>query len=120
MPHDQEIPDADIEAFIQKDMAMLPTMMVFLDALIEEELLNMIGRRGESLLVPEAIDQMSARLRGSIELSSRSLTEEEIRSLQSDPVYLIEKLPNMTTNLQKLHRLGATIGIGTDIGGAYA
>jgi len=120
MPHDQVIPEADIELFTRREMAILPTMMVYWDTLIEARLLRIITERGGALLVPEAVDQMSARLKESIELRESSPTEEEIRKLQFDPSYIVEKLPNMRVNLQNLYRMGATIGVGTDIGGAYA
>jgi imidazolonepropionase-like amidohydrolase len=120
MPHDQLIPEADIERFITRNMAILPTMMVYWDILIEEELLQMIADRGESLLVPEAIEQMSAKLRASFAPSSREFAQAQIRHMRADRAYMIDKLPNMRTNLQNLYRMGATVGIGTDIGGAYA
>ncbi|MBU3913901.1 amidohydrolase family protein [bacterium] len=120
MPHDDIIPDADIETFIKKEMAILPTILVYWDVAIEEKLLSMIKSHGESLLMPEAIQQMTAKLKSSIDLQSKTLSESERRKLQFDPWYMMDKLPNMKANLQKLHKMGATIGIGTDLGGAYA
>jgi imidazolonepropionase-like amidohydrolase len=120
MPHDQVIPAADIELFITRGMAILPTMMVYADIVIERELLQMIADRGREILMPEAIEQMSAKLQASVSPRSGSLSESQIQFLQSDRAYMIEKLPNMRTNLHNLYRMGATIGIGTDIGGAYA
>jgi imidazolonepropionase-like amidohydrolase len=91
--------------------------MVYGDVFIENELLEFLESRGEEYLVPEAIKQMTAGLKNSLDLQSRQLSEDEQRALIFDPRYGRDMFDNVMANLEKLHEMGATVGIGTDIGG---
>jgi imidazolonepropionase-like amidohydrolase len=116
MPMDAVIPDADVEKFIKQDMAIMPTMVVHGDALITNELLELLETRGEDFLVPEAVKQVTARVRKLVDLESRELSESEQRALNHEPRYCKDMFANVMENLKKLHRMGADVGIGTDIG----
>jgi imidazolonepropionase-like amidohydrolase len=120
MPQDGIIPDRDIDRFIRKKMAILPTALVYGDDLRYDRLLKHIKTRGEDLLMPEASRQMSARLSESVALQKRPLSENQRRKMTSDPEYIRDKFPNILANISKMHQMGATVGIGSDIGGSYA
>lgn len=120
MPHDGIIPDKDIEQFIQKKMAILPTALVYADDMRYESLLEVIETRGEKFLMPEASRQMSERLKASVALQKKQLSEAERRELKFDPWYIRDKFPNILANIQKMHKMGAKVGMGSDIGGSYA
>jgi imidazolonepropionase-like amidohydrolase len=116
MPMDAVIPDADIGKFIEQEMAIMPTMVVQGDVLIRSELLELLETRGEEFLVPEAVEQVTARVRNLLDLESRELSESEQRALNREPRYCKDMFANVMANLKKLHRMGADVGIGTDIG----
>jgi imidazolonepropionase-like amidohydrolase len=116
MPMDAVIPDADVEKFIKQGMAIMPTMVVFGDALITRQLLELLETRGEEFLVPESRKQITAQVRELLDSESRELSESEQRALSYEPRYCKDMFPNVVANLKKLHRMGADVGIGTDIG----
>lgn len=120
MPMDELIPEKYIEKFMKRGMAMMPTLMAYGDTSLEEELLHLVETRGAEYLMPEAIKQMSARLKESIEQGKKKMTAEERKSLVFDRQYLIEKYPVQVKNLMRLHRMGAVVGAGTDLGGYYS
>ncbi len=119
IPMDGIIPDRIIDGFIKKRMAIMPTIMAFGDDLIEEKILRLVETRGEEYLMPEAIKQMSEKLRDSLAQGKRMMTEEERKKLVFDHQYCVDMFPNTIKNLKKLHSMGALIGIGTDIGGTF-
>jgi imidazolonepropionase-like amidohydrolase len=112
IPIDAPIPDEDVEAFLDKEMAIMPTMMAFGDILAQREILDLVESRGEEFLVPEARSQASANLKA-------VLAEVEQGKPMSDAQYNQDMFANAKGNLTKLYTMGATIGIGTDMGGTY-
>jgi imidazolonepropionase-like amidohydrolase len=116
MPVDAVIPDAYIEKFMKQGMAIMPTMIVLGDPLITDELLELLETRGEEFLVPESAKQITAQVRELKELESRELSESEQHALRFEPQYCKDTFANAVANLKKLHRMGADVGIGTDIG----
>jgi len=117
IPLDGIIPDGEIEKFMKKGMAIMPTIMAFGDDLIQDKLLELVEMKGKEFLVPEAIKQMSKRMKDLLDQSKKKLTAEERKEVQFDHQFGIEMFPHAIQNLQKLHRMGATVGMGTDIGG---
>jgi len=117
MPMDAVIPDADIEMFIKKEMAMMPTMMIYGDSFAIDRILALIENRGKEYLMPEAIEQMTDRLKKIMAMEKKKPSKEEYENLQFDNQYAIDMFPNVTQNLKKLYKMGATIGAGSDIGG---
>jgi len=115
-PSDGEIPDAYIEKFMKQGMAIMPTMVVQGDVLITDQLLELMETRGEEFLVPESLEQITARVKKVKELQSRELSEDEQRALYYEPHYEADMFANVVANVKKLHRMGADVGIGTDIG----
>ena len=115
-PEDGVIPDAYIEKFMKQGMAIMPTMIVQGDVLITDQLLELIETRGEEFLVPEALEQITAQVRELRDLESRELSESEQRALRQEPRYCKDMFANVVANVKKLHRMGADVGIGTDIG----
>ena len=107
IPTNGIIPDDDIDTFIKKDMAILPTIMAFGDAFIYDEIIALMKHIEGKKLMPEAVAQMSDRIRHA----------ETMDRQESFSYYMRENFPHVTTNLKKLYQRGATIGIGTDIGG---
>jgi len=120
MPMDGIIPDEYVEQFMRQDMAIMPTIMIYGDVFVEDKLLALVETRGAEYLVPEAAAQMKTMLRESLAMQRNPPGEEERRKLSFDPFYCREMYPNVIGNLKKLHRMGATVGIGTDIGGTYS
>lgn len=73
-----------VKKLLQKQIAIIPTMLVFWDRLIIKELLDKTQQKRKSLLMPEAIEQTSRRLVKILE--------------KQNPRYLLDKIPNMKTN----------------------
>ncbi|MBW2179238.1 MAG: amidohydrolase family protein [Deltaproteobacteria bacterium] len=117
MPMDGVIPDRYIEKFIKNEMAIMPTIMIYGDSFVINKILDLINDKGGEYLMPEAIKQMSGRLRKTLEMEKSKLSEAAYADLQFDNQYAKDMFPNVTANLKKLHRMGATIGAGSDIGG---
>jgi imidazolonepropionase-like amidohydrolase len=92
---------------MNKEMAMLPTLMIYGDYFLTDELISMIQTDGETYLVPEAARQSLETLRG-------LATGEREYSFKP---YMIDVYPNVAANLMKMHDMGAVIGAGSDIGG---
>jgi imidazolonepropionase-like amidohydrolase len=113
------IPEDQIEKFVEQEMAILPTMMATGEVFDEEEVLALLESRGTEYLMPEPTRQMTERIRESLAQQKRKLTPEERRELIFDRQYLVEMFPHAVANLQKLHTMGATVGVGTDNGGVY-
>ncbi|MBW1732357.1 MAG: amidohydrolase family protein, partial [Deltaproteobacteria bacterium] len=118
MPMDGIIPRRAIETFIKKGMAIIPTMMAFADVFSETSILKLIQEHGREYLTPEAIRQMTARLKAS--LAQNKLSIQERRKLIFDREYFRDMFSNQLTNLSRLHETGATIGLGTDNGGTFS
>jgi len=116
MPMDEIIPDRYVETFIKKGMAIMPTLKIYGNSFILNKLLKLVNDRGKEFLMPEAIEQVSANLKYLLSLSERSLSEEERRKLIVDPSYFKDLFPIVIKNVNKLYRMGALIGIGTDSG----
>lgn len=115
-PMDAVIPDADIEKFMKQGMAIMPTMVVQGDVLITDQLLELLETRGEEFLVPASREQITAQVRELKALQKRELSEDEQRALHYEPRYSADMFANVRANVKKLHRMGADVGIGTDIG----
>jgi imidazolonepropionase-like amidohydrolase len=113
------IPDHQIERFIEREMAIVPTMMATGDFLDEEEVLDLLESRGAEYLTPEPARQTTAKIRESLDQKKRRPSPEERRAMIFDRQYLVEMFPNAVANLKRLHAMGAAIGVGTDNGGVY-
>ena len=118
MPMDELIPEAYIERFMKQDMAIMPTMMAYGDMFEEEKTLDFIHRHGDEYLVPEAVKQITEKLKES--QAQQTLSAEQRKSLIFDRQYIKDKYPNIVKNLQLLYRMGAVVGVGTDLGGVYS
>lgn len=105
MPMDGLIPDDHIDAFINRDMAIIPTMLVYHDRQITKRLQQLVKNKGNQLFTKEAEEQTS------------SLLTKLLKNQKKTPRYILDKLPNMKSNLKRLFHRGATIGLGTDAGG---
>ena len=116
MPMDDVIPERYIEKFIDKRIAIIPTMMVYHDFLIHRRILEILETHGKEYLIPEAVKQVSMIIREFLALEEKNLNEEEQRKLLVDPRYFKEMLPNVIENLKKINGMGEQIGIGTDCG----
>lgn len=119
MPLDALIPESYMEKFVRRGMAMMPTLMAYGDIFKEEELLHLVETRGKELLTPEAAIQVAALLKESITRGRKRMGPEELRKLKTEPRYLRDKHSVQVKNFQRLHRMGAMIGAGTDLGGYY-
>jgi len=116
MPMDDVIQERFVEKFIDKGIAIIPTMMIYNDFLIHQRILELLERHGKEYLIPEAVKQVSIFIRELLALEKRTLSEGEQRILLVDPQYFKEMFPNVVENLKKLNGMGAKIGIGTDCG----
>ncbi len=120
MPLDSLIPERYMEKFIRQDMAMMPTLVAYGDASNEEDILHLVETRGGEFLVPEAARQVAALLKESIQQGKRKMSDAERRALKFDRRYLIDAYPTMVRNAGRLHKMGAVMGAGTDLGGYYS
>jgi imidazolonepropionase-like amidohydrolase len=116
MPMDDVIPDLYAEKFTAKQMAIIPTIMVYGDFLIHRKILDLLANHGKEYLTPEAMKQVSLFIRELLAQEKRDLSEEEKTKLLVDPLYFKEMFPNVIENLKKLNSMGARLGIGTDSG----
>ncbi len=116
MPMDDAIPERCAEKFIEKGIAIIPTIMVYRDFLIHRKILELLETHGKEYLIPEAVKHVSMTIREFLALEKITLSEGEQRKLIVDPRYFKEMFPNVVENLKKLNGMGATIGIGTDCG----
>lgn len=120
MPLDALISEAYIEKFMKQDMAMMPTMMAYADRFQEEEVLHYIETVGRKDLVPEAFAQRRDVLKKCLSEGRKKPDREGQKSAFYDRrQYIMDMHPNQVKNLQQLHRMGATVGAGTDLGGVY-
>lgn len=117
MPMDGLLTDRDIDRFMERDMAMMPTLMIYADGFILEDILHLIETRGAEYLMPEAAAQMSQRLQKTLVAEKTDMPREEYDALQFDNRYARDMFSNVRANLQKLYQKGAVLGAGTDIGG---
>jgi imidazolonepropionase-like amidohydrolase len=117
MPMDDVIQERLIEKFIDKGTAIIPTMMVYHDFLMNQKILELLESHGKEYLIPEAMQQVSMFIRELSALEKQTLNEEEQRKLVVNPRYFIEMFPNVVKNFNKLNGMGAKIGVGTDCGG---
>jgi imidazolonepropionase-like amidohydrolase len=101
---------------MKRGMAIMPTMLVQGDALITDQLLELMKTRGEEFLVPESLAQITDQVEEVKELLSRDLSEAEQRALHYEPHYEVDMFANVQANVKKLYGMGADVGIGTDIG----
>ncbi len=111
MPNDAMIPEREIERFMKKGMAMMPTMMAFADHLFVDDLLDLINRRGDEYMMPEAVRQMREGL------------EKAITQMKGEggwATYYRRIIERGRSNLARMHRMGAIIGAGSDIGGTFS
>ena len=115
-PMDDVIQERLVEKFVDKGMAIMPTMMVYHDFLIHQRILELLESHGKEYLVPEAVKQVSMFIRELIALEKKNLNEEEQGKMLVDPRYFKEMFPNVVENIKKLNGMGAKIGIGTDCG----
>ncbi len=111
MPGDAMIPEGEIERFMKKGMAMVPTMIIYSDHLAYVGILDLIKRRGGEYLMPEATRQMRERLGKVLSL---------IKGERGWDAFYRDKYRKAHANLARLHRMGATLGAGTDIGGTFS
>ena len=117
MPMDMPIPKKHIEKFNRNGMAIMPTIMIYGDVFKMVDILKLISRKGEQYLMPEAIRQISERLKKSLSYANRKLSGEKVPEISFDPVYARSQFPVVINNLKRLNKMGATIGAGSDIGG---
>jgi imidazolonepropionase-like amidohydrolase len=116
IPMDDVIPERYADKFIERGMAIMPTMMVYYDFLIHQRILKLLETHGKEYLIPDAVKQVSIFIRELLALEKKKLSEEEQRRLLVDPRYFKKMFPNVVENLKKLNGMGAKIGIGTDSG----
>ena len=116
MPMDDVVQERYAEKFIEKGIAIIPTMTVYHDFLIHQRILELLETHGKEYLIPEAVKQVSMFIKELIALEKKTLNKEEQRKLFVDPRYFKAMFPNVVENLKKLNEMGATIGVGTDCG----
>lgn len=119
MPMDALIPEPAIEKFVRQNMAIMPTLMVYGDIFKEEEILQYIETRGRMDLVSESRKQITEKLKQSLVESKGKTPGKSTKPQILDRQYIVDMHPNMVKNLLRLHRMGAVVGAGTDLGGSY-
>jgi len=117
IPIDAPLTDAQVEPFVRRRMAIMPTLMALGDVFDEAALLAEVEAPDQAWLVPEAVRQVTAHLRSSLAPERSALGLEDRQRLTSERRYFADSFPNAVANLRTLHRMGATVGVGTDCGG---
>jgi imidazolonepropionase-like amidohydrolase len=114
-PNDELIPREEIESFMKKGMAILPTMMAFGDALEMNEFLVWIKENGHKYLEEEPLRQVIS----SVEVDTRDPypPEDYLEKGYYDYEMMVPMFPTMIKNVSRLREMGATVGVGTDLGG---
>jgi imidazolonepropionase-like amidohydrolase len=116
MPMDDVVQERLIEKLIGKGTAVIPTMMIYHDFLMNQKILELLEGHGKEYLIPEAAKQVSMFVRELSALEKKSLNKEEQGKLLVDPRFFKEMFPNVVENFKKLNEMGAKIGVGTDCG----
>ena len=78
LPHDQ------VEKFVGRQMAIIPTMMAMGSVFDEEEVLKLVETRQAEYVTPEAARQTAARIRTSLAQEKRKPSPQEKRGLTYD------------------------------------
>jgi len=117
IPMDDIIPDLYAEQFTAKEMAIMPTVMVYGDFLIHERILDLLMNHGKEYLIPQSMSQVSELVRKLLAQEKRGFSEDEKINAPVDTLYFQKMYPNVVQNVKILNRMGARIGIGTDSGG---
>jgi len=117
MPINGVVPQREIEKFVVKGMAIIPTIMIHGDCFNEDKILDLITRRGKEYLMPEARRQITSKIECRKEQANKEQSEEEIRKLSYQVKYEKDMFHNTIANLKNLKKMGATVGMGTDSGG---
>jgi imidazolonepropionase-like amidohydrolase len=117
MPGDSEIPDTEVDAFVRREMSIVPTLMIYGEAFIAEKLLGTVQNRPRSLLTPEAVRQTLEQYRTALGMIEAGRDSEEYRRLIADYAFLGDRLSTAKANLTKLREAGAGIAVGSDCGG---
>ncbi|MBN1571731.1 MAG: amidohydrolase family protein [Deltaproteobacteria bacterium] len=114
-PNDKLIPEEAIETFIEKDMAILPTMMAFGDALEMKEILAWLTENGRKYLEEEPLRQVMESVK--IETSLPYPPDDYLERGYYNYELMVPLFPTLVENVSRLRRMGATVGVGTDLGG---
>ncbi len=118
MPLDGIIPDRDIDAFIRKEMAIMPTLMAYRDVICLERVLKLVEEKGDTFLTGEARKQSMEAIGEEMKITKEGAGAGK-GAPGHDSGYTRDMLPNQVANLRKIERMGGTVGIGTDNGGYF-
>ena len=114
-PHDGLIPYDQIEAFMKKGMAILPTMMAFGDDLEMDDIRVWIKENGHKYLEEEPLRQVIAAIE--VRYQDPYPPEDYLEKGYYDYKLMMPMFPNLVKNVSRLRQMGAKVGVGTDLGG---
>ncbi|MCP4020513.1 MAG: amidohydrolase family protein [Desulfobacteraceae bacterium] len=115
-PMNEVISDFYIEKFKSNKTAIMPTLTVYGNFFIRDQLIKLLKEKGHDYLAPEPLTQMTQAYEKVITLMESNQNEKNRADYIVDPLYFTDMYPNVVKNIQKLVHSGAKIGIGTDAG----
>ncbi len=118
-PMDELIPEEAISTFIEKDMAIHPTLMTFgksRDDILE--FIDWVKENGDQYLEKEPLRQVIYKL--SLPFEDPYPPDDYMSVGYYDGETGQRMFPTMLENVSRLREMGATVGVGTDLGGSLS
>ncbi len=118
-PMDELIPEEAIDTFIEKDMAIHPTLLPFSKSADDiREFIAWAKENGDQYLEKEPLRQVLYKL--SLIFEDPYPPDNYMTVGYYDGETGQAMFPTMVENLSRLRAMGATVGVGTDLGGSLA
>jgi imidazolonepropionase-like amidohydrolase len=109
-----ELSNKDISALVEQGVAIIPTIMALAEYSQLDEVRQMLDEKGDYYLEKEPYKYTSDLADKFI----KGVSEEDCRrEYYYDYKYIQKQFPVALDNVRRLHKAGAVIGLGTDIGG---
>ncbi len=114
-PNDGLIPYDQIETFMKKGMAILPTMMAFGDEFEMDDIRVWIKENGHKYLEEEPLRQVIESIE--VRCQEPYPPADYLEKGYYDYELMMPMFPNLVKNVSRLRQMGARVGVGTDLGG---
>ncbi|MFA5400891.1 MAG: amidohydrolase family protein [Dehalococcoidia bacterium] len=109
-----ELSDKDISTFVEQGVAIIPTLMALAEYSQLDDVRHMLDKKGDYYLEKEPYQYTSDLVNKFIQ----GVTEEDCsKEYYYDYKCIQKQFPVALENVRRLHKAGAVIGLGTDIGG---
>ena len=102
----------DIDSFVQKDMAIIPTLKVMGDGFEIEEMMSWLNHEGKSDFMPEPLRQSIYEIKKLFLLPYPP--SDYMKKFYMDIEFFKKGYPVALNNVEKIKTAGGKIGVGTD------